>query len=179
MSESKTDMEADISAAADGGEAVALMEPMVIAEGSRHRGALTDLAVEVAARSAGLHRSLPSGVRTALADLVLAMNCYYSNLIEGHDTDPIDIERTLNNDYSNDPLKNAYSRLGRTEKIVSTAAATGVSQGWYLTQLSSRLWIRAEYGLSHVASPVMSWSIKVISPIEISAAETISMEAAI
>ena len=105
MSENKADMEADISAATDGGEAVALMEPMVIAEGSRHRGDLTDLAVEVAARSAGFRRSLPSGVRTALADLVRAMNCYYSNLIEGHDTHPIDIERALNNDYSNDPRK--------------------------------------------------------------------------
>jgi Fic family protein len=101
----KADMEADISAAADGGETVALMEPVLIAEGSRHRGDLTDLAVEVAARSAGFRRSLPDGVRTALADLVRAMNCYYSNLIEGHDTHPIDIERALNNDYSNDPRK--------------------------------------------------------------------------
>jgi Fic family protein len=33
------------------------------------------------------------------------MNCYYSNLIEGHDTHPIDIERALNNDYSNVPSK--------------------------------------------------------------------------
>jgi Fic family protein len=33
------------------------------------------------------------------------MNCYYSNLIEGHDTHPIDIERALKNDYSNDPRK--------------------------------------------------------------------------
>jgi len=31
------------------------------------------------------------------------MNCYYSNLIEGHDTHPIDIERALNEDYSQDP----------------------------------------------------------------------------
>ena len=37
--------------------------------------------------------------------LVRAMNCYYSNLIEGHDTHPIDIERALKNDYSNDPRK--------------------------------------------------------------------------
>ncbi len=28
------------------------------------------------------------------------MNCYYSNLIEGHDTHPIDIERALREDYS-------------------------------------------------------------------------------
>jgi Fic family protein len=86
-------------------EPVALMEPLLIAEGSRHRGELTDLAIEVAVRSAGFRRSLPDGVRSALADLVRAMNCYYSNLIEGHDTHPIDIERALKNDYSNDPRK--------------------------------------------------------------------------
>ena len=33
------------------------------------------------------------------------MNCYYSNLIEGHDTHPIDIERAMRNDYSADPKK--------------------------------------------------------------------------
>jgi len=36
---------------------------------------------------------------------VRAMNCYYSNLIEGHDTHPIDIERALKGDYSNDARK--------------------------------------------------------------------------
>jgi Fic family protein len=30
------------------------------------------------------------------------MNCYYSNLIEGHDTHPVDIERALKSDYSTD-----------------------------------------------------------------------------
>jgi Fic family protein len=33
------------------------------------------------------------------------MNCYYSNLIEGHDTHPVDIERALKNDYSADAKK--------------------------------------------------------------------------
>src|SRR5208282_3840926 len=33
------------------------------------------------------------------------MNCYYSNLIEGHDTHPVDIERALKNDYSRDARK--------------------------------------------------------------------------
>jgi Fic family protein len=101
----KADIELDISAVIDRKEAVALMEPLLIAEGSRHRGELTDLAIEVAARSAAFRRSLPDGMRTALADLVRAVNCYYSNLIEGHDTHPIDIERALKNDYSNDPRK--------------------------------------------------------------------------
>ncbi len=81
------------------------MEPLLISEGSPHRRSLTDLAVDLAARSAGFRRSLPQGLLTALADLVRSMNCYYSNLIEGHDTHPIDIERALKNDYSADPKK--------------------------------------------------------------------------
>ena len=87
----------------DRGESTSAMEPMLISEGSRHRVPLVDLAVDLAARSAGFRRSLPEGVRTALADLVRAMNCYYSNLIEGHDTHPVDIERALRNDYSAEP----------------------------------------------------------------------------
>ena len=97
-------MKADIGAA-DRGESVALMEPMVVGEGSPHRTGLTDLAVELTGKAAGFRRSLPEGVLAALADLVRAMNCYYSNLIEGHDTHPVDIERALRDDYSADASK--------------------------------------------------------------------------
>jgi Fic family protein len=93
-------MEPDGGASFDRGEPVSRIEPMRISESSRHRGDFNDLAVELAAHSAGFRRSLPEGVLTALADLVRAMNCYYSNLIEGHDTHPVDIERALKNDYS-------------------------------------------------------------------------------
>ncbi len=89
----------------DRGESTDLMEPLVLSAGSRHRTGLNDLAMELAAASAGFRRSLPDGVMTALVDLVRAMNCYYSNLIEGHDTHPVDIERALRNDYSEDPEK--------------------------------------------------------------------------
>jgi len=108
MGNNKTDTNADILAATDAkdrGESAGLMEPLLVSESSTHRTALTDLAVELAAKSAGFRRSLPGGVLTALADLVRAMNCYYSNLIEGHDTHPIDIERALKNDYSDDAQK--------------------------------------------------------------------------
>jgi hypothetical protein len=79
------------------------MEPLLISETAKERGELTDLPVDLAAHAAGFRRSLPDGVRGALADRVRAMNCYYSNLIEGHDTHPIDIERALKKDYSKDP----------------------------------------------------------------------------
>ncbi|MFM7690752.1 MAG: Fic family protein [Alphaproteobacteria bacterium] len=81
------------------------MEPLVISDTSRHRAGLADLAVELAAESSAFKSSLPHGVLAALADLVRSMNCYYSNLIEGHDTHPTDIERALRDDFSADARK--------------------------------------------------------------------------
>ncbi len=105
MATKKQDIEADIKAAKDRGENVSAMEPMLIGGDSKHRPELTDMAVELAAKSAGFRRSLPDSLLSSLADLVRSMNCYYSNLIEGHDTHPIDIERALKGDYSKDAKK--------------------------------------------------------------------------
>jgi Fic family protein len=103
--DTKADVKADIEAAEDCAELVSLMEPLLLAEGSRHRPYLTDLALDLAQKSSGFRRSLPESLLASLADLVRAMNCYYSNLIEGHDTHPVDIERALKNDYSKDARK--------------------------------------------------------------------------
>lgn len=105
MTQNEPDIKPDIEAAEDGGEATALMEPLLIGETSRHRTGLTDLALDLAQKSAGFHRSLPASMQTSLADLVRTMNCYYSNIIEGHATHPVDIERALKGDYSTDPEK--------------------------------------------------------------------------
>jgi Fic family protein len=102
---SNADTKEDIVTAPDRGESIAMMEPLLIGETSRHRGKLTDMALELAQKAAGFRRSLPESLLASLADLVRAMNCYYSNLIEGHDTHPIDIERALKNDYSKDAHK--------------------------------------------------------------------------
>ena len=48
----KPDMSTDSANPEDRGENISRMEPLLIAEGSRHRTGLTDLAVELAARSA-------------------------------------------------------------------------------------------------------------------------------
>ena len=81
------------------------MEPLILGQDSPHRGSLNDIALEVTAASAGFRRSLPEPIVKALAGLVRGMNCYYSNLIEGHHTHPVDIERAMRNDYSTDPAK--------------------------------------------------------------------------
>jgi len=91
--------------AEDRGEHVSQMEPMLVSHTSTARNELADLALELTAKSTALRKSLPEGVTHALSDLVRSMNCYYSNLIEGHDTHPVDIERALNEDYSTDAKK--------------------------------------------------------------------------
>jgi len=81
-------------------ESVALMEPMLPPAG---HPALEDLAFRLASDSAALAAHLPGPVRHAVGDLVRSMNCYYSNLIEGHNTRPRDIDRALRQDYAQEP----------------------------------------------------------------------------
>jgi Fic family protein len=64
---------------------------------------LENLAFDLAREASELSGQLNPVVRLALAELVRSMNCYYSNLIEGHNTHPRDIDRALSADYSTDP----------------------------------------------------------------------------
>ena len=63
-------MRADIKADKDRGEQVSLMEPLLISEGSRHRGGLTDLALDLAQKSAGFRRSLPENLLASVQSLI-------------------------------------------------------------------------------------------------------------
>jgi Fic family protein len=56
---------------------------------------LADLSVEIQREASGLGQGLHPDSAAELADLVRMMNCYYSNLIEGHNTRPRDIEKAL------------------------------------------------------------------------------------
>jgi len=124
-----TDKKAVTNTVKDRLEQISLMEPMLVPEGSRHRSTLTDLAVELAAQSAGFRRSLPEGVLKALADLVRAMNCYYSNLIEGHETHPVDIEQALRDNYSTDPKKRSLQLEAKAHITVQQWIDDGGLQG--------------------------------------------------
>lgn len=86
-------------------EGIGLMEPMLPPDGERK---LEDLALDLATKASGLASQLSPAVRHSIGDLVRSMNCYYSNLIEGHDTHPRDIDRALAHaDYSTDRKKRA------------------------------------------------------------------------
>ena len=75
-------------------------EPFMPAEGT---AVLENLAFDLAREASELSAQLHPVVRLSVAELVRSMNCYYSNLIEGHNTQPRDIDRALAADYSSDP----------------------------------------------------------------------------
>lgn len=49
----------------------------------------------------------------AIASLLRTVNCYYSNLIEGHDIHPVDIEKAMHKEYSGDEGKRNLQREAR------------------------------------------------------------------
>ena len=75
------------------------MEPLLPDD----RQELEDLATDLVAKANMLAGRLHPVMRASVGDLVRSMNCYYSNLIEGHNTLPIDIDRALNNDLAKEP----------------------------------------------------------------------------
>ena len=66
---------------------------------------LEDLAREVIATSAKAEGRLAPPTLAEVRKLLRVVNSYYSNLIEGHSTHPIDIERAMREDYSADQNK--------------------------------------------------------------------------
>jgi Fic family protein len=82
----------------------AAMEPMLPEETSRD---LEDIAFDLTSKANSLAGKLHPTVALTVGNLVRSMNCYYSNLIEGHDTHPRDIDRALDQNLSNQPKKRA------------------------------------------------------------------------
>lgn len=83
----------------DDGEQVSRLEPTTIGT------ALSGLAQELIREAGAFATEVPAGLAQPLTDLVRAMNCYYSNLIEGHNATPAEIDLALNGDYERDPQK--------------------------------------------------------------------------
>lgn len=85
-------------------DSISQMEPMFP---SKRAEQLADLSVELVRKSAALGGYFRSHTREALVALLRQMNSYYSNLIEGHHTHPIDIERAMQHEYLDEPAKRA------------------------------------------------------------------------
>jgi Fic family protein len=79
---------------------IASMEPKLPEEANRD---LEDIAFTLIASASSLAGQVNPIVTRSIGELVRLMNCYYSNLIEGHDTHPRDIDRALRKDLSRQP----------------------------------------------------------------------------
>lgn len=110
-------------------EDISRMEPMLISESSKHRDRMNELVFELSSSTSALRASLPDGMVEALCDLVRSMNCYYSNLIEGHDTLPIEIEQALAEDFSQDKKRKDLQYEAKahiaTQRWIDEGALTG------------------------------------------------------
>jgi len=81
---------------------------------STKREELAELTCHILREAGHLGGLLPAViVRERISQLVREMNSYYSNLIEGHKTYPPDIEKALNENFSDQPLKRTNQHLAR------------------------------------------------------------------
>lgn len=127
-------------------EPTGLMEPMLP---EREFVVIDNLIFELVQKSSALASQIHPIVQESVGDLVRSLNCYYSNLIEGHNTHPWDIEKALTSDYSHEPEKRnlqleAIAHIEVQKKIDEGSApndypATGKYISWLHKEFCSRL----------------------------------------
>lgn len=109
---------------------------------------LEDLAFDLSTKAHVLAGSVHPILTMSIAKIVRSMNCYYSNLIEGHYTHPRDIDRALHEDYETQPEKRnlqleARAHIEVQELISQWPASTScVSEAfilWLHKEFCSRL----------------------------------------
>ncbi len=103
-------------------ETIGLMEPLLPPENARE---LNDLVLDLVSKASAFAGMLNPVVASSVGDLVRSMNCYYSNLIEGHDTHPHDIDRAIAQDYSSEPEKRALQK----EAVAHIAVQKMIDEG--------------------------------------------------
>ena len=89
-------------------------------------GNLEALATELIRKSSRLSGTMHPSTRRAIADFLRPMNSYYSNLIEGHDTHPIDIAKALKNDFSEDKIKRDLQKEAQAHIVLHKAIETEI-----------------------------------------------------
>ena len=118
------------------------MEPMVPDEASR---LLDDDILPLVAEANQLAGRINPILRESIGDLVRSMNCYYSNLIEGHDTHPRDIDRALANDFSAEPKKRDLQKEAVAHIHVQKLIDTGQDPDAWPASAAYASWLHEEF----------------------------------
>jgi len=121
---------------------IAAMEPMVPEATSR---VLDDDILPLVAETNLLAGRIHPILRESIGDLVRSMNCYYSNLIEGHDTHPRDIDRALANDFSSEPKKRDLQKEAAAHIHVQQLIDTGRDPDAWPASAAYAAWLHEEF----------------------------------
>lgn len=138
---------------------VSQFEPLMPAQS----GELEDMAFELAQRSANLANQLTGPTLEGIRELLRVTNSYYSNLIEGNNTHPIEVERAMRADYSTDPAKRDRQHESiihidvqkKIERRLSEDAAAAITHSDFLRWIhrefyeqlpESRRWVEGDSG---------------------------------
>lgn len=146
-------------------ESIGLMEPLLPPEGT---GNLNDLVVDLVSKANGFAGMLNPVVSKSVGNLVRAMNCYYSNLIEGHDATPREIDRALAEDFSTEPRKRALQKEAVAHIAVQKMIDDGLAPAVHPISSEYGKWIHKAFcerlpeGLLWVENPDTGEKIKVI-----------------
>lgn len=103
------------------------MEPLL--PGEHRLGPLLEQAHDLSRAAGQLAGMCQPGALQGLRTLLLAMNSYYSNKIEGQHTLPLEIEQALRNDYSADADKARRQRLA-VAHMATEQALQARAGGW-------------------------------------------------
>jgi Fic family protein len=117
------------------------MEPLFPSEDEQD---LADRATDLLRKSSHLTGRLHPKIIENVGTLVRSMNCYYSNLIEGHNTHPRDIDRALKKEYSTDIKKRALQLEAAAHIAVQEMIDKGASPVDF-TSKESLCWVHHEF----------------------------------
>lgn len=118
------------------------MGPMVPEETSR---VLEDEILPLLAEANQLAGRIHPILRDSIGDLVRSMNCYYSNLIEGHDTHPRDIDRALANEFSTEPQKRDLQKEAVAHIHVQQLIDSGRDPDAWPASAAYAAWLHEEF----------------------------------
>ena len=116
----------------------AQMEPLLVSDENASYPALIGLAHELSEASARLDASLAPATARSLSRLVSGMNCYYTNLIEGHHTLPVDIEKAMSAPSDNNNLRSLAFAHIQSDQWAKTQTIDANSLLAFLLELHQR-----------------------------------------
>ena len=121
---------------------ITYMEPMLPEEAVQ---VLEEPAFTLIAEANQLAGRVHPIMQQSVGNLVRSMNCYYSNLIEGHNTQPRDIDRALAEEFSEDREKRNLQREAVAHISVQRMIDEGSDPAVWPTTTAYARWLHREF----------------------------------